>query len=110
MYFKGKSPCNNCPYRKDAPLQFWSKEEFQDLIKKEALQFGTVYVCHKNNGTVCKGWLMDQDKRDLPSIALRLKLSRENVTREYLDSLNCDSEIYESVKQMSLTNYTDIKC
>jgi hypothetical protein len=103
------SPCNNCPYRKDAPLKHWSIEEFIDLLAKEKDHFGTVYNCHKNDGSVCIGWLMNQDKRRLPSIALRLSLSRNNITREYLDKLKCKSPMFDTVEEMCYTNYPELK-
>lgn len=105
MDFKRKSPCNDCPYRCDAPLSHWSKEEFDDLQREDTLQFGSTYGCHKNDGHVCVGWLMDQDKRNLPSISLRLVLSQSNVTRNYLDNLTCKSKMYTSIKEMVDANY-----
>ncbi len=105
LEFKCKNPCNNCPYRKDAPLQLWSKEEFDDLLKDDSQQFGNVYGCHKNNGTVCRGYLMDQDKRGFPNINLRLMLSRKNVTRDYLDKLHCKSLMYVSIEEMVKANF-----
>lgn len=104
-----KSPCNDCPYRKDAPLQLWAKEEFEDLLRSEQDQLGKVYRCHKKDGHVCVGWLMDQDKRHFPSIMLRISLSKNNVTREYLDSLNCKSDLFDSIEEMSKENYPNIK-
>lgn len=75
-----KSPCANCPYRKDAPLQLWDKAEFAKLLDKDNEYMGTTYMCHKKNGSVCVGWLIDQDNRNLPSIALRMSLMKHNVT------------------------------
>lgn len=108
LKFKATSPCNNCPYRKDAPLQHWVKEEFKDLLKNETDFMGTVYACHKKNGCVCTGWLMMQDKNNFPSIALRIKLSKDRVNRGYLDSLYCESEMYDSVQEMAKANYNDL--
>jgi hypothetical protein len=88
LEFKCTTPCNNCPYRKDAPLQHWSEDEFKDLIKNDGDYMGTVYGCHKNNGTVCVGWLINQDERGFPSIALRLKLSKDKVSHAYLNKLH----------------------
>jgi hypothetical protein len=105
--FEKKSPCNNCPYRKDAPLRHWSIEEFKDLIANENTQFGTVYHCHKKDESVCVGWLMNQDENNFPSIALRLSLMQNKVSREYLDALKCKSERYKSVREMCKTNYPE---
>ncbi len=108
LIFKGDAPCNNCPYRKDAPKQHWDKEEFEKLIKNDRDYMGKVYGCHKNNGTVCRGWLMDQDERGLPSMNLRMSLIKNNITREYLDKLHCPGGRFKSIRQMCIANYPDL--
>jgi len=76
-------PCENCPYRKDAPLRLWDAAEFRGVLDAERSQFGKVYACHKQKALppeergFCAGWLLDQKRRGLPSIALRLKLSHD---------------------------------
>jgi len=100
-----KTPCGNCPYRKDAPLQLWKKEEFENLAHSEEQLFGRVYNCHKNNGTRCVGWLMMQDKNGFPNLTLRIDLTKFKVDREHLDSLHCRSEMYASIPEMIKANY-----
>lgn len=107
MQFTKKSPCNNCPYRKDAPLAHWSVEEFRDLLASEETQFGKVYGCHKNDDSVCVGWLMNQDENRFPSISLRMALSRHGIDRKYLDNLTCRSDRYSSIAQMCEANYPE---
>lgn len=106
--FSCKSPCGNCPYRKDAPLRLWHKEEFAKLLENDNDYIGKTYMCHKKNGSVCIGWLIDQDKRDLPSIALRLSLASHNVTRKYLDSLKSEFEMFKSIKDMVRANFPEL--
>lgn len=106
--FKATQPCNNCPYRKDAPLQLWDRYEFTKLLAQDKLQFGSIYGCHKNNGNVCVGWLMNQDERGFPNLNLRIKLSNENITHEYLDSLHCKSERYKSIEEMVKANFPEL--
>lgn len=108
LHLKCTSPCTTCPYRKDAKLRHWHKKEFETLMKSEKDYFGTVYACHKKNGSVCIGWLIMQDKNNLPSIALRIKLSTSKTTREYLDSLNCESEMFETTEEMIYENYHEL--
>ena len=103
------SPCNNCPYRKDAPLRHWSIEEFRDLLQREATQMGAVYGCHKKDGKVCTGWLINQDKQGFPSISLRLSLTRNNVTRDLLDKLHCKAPMFDTVQEMAETNYEELE-
>jgi hypothetical protein len=106
--FSCKQPCSNCPYRKDAPLQLWDKYEYEKLLQLENDYMGAVYGCHKNNGSICVGWLMKQDENNFPSIYLRISLSKNKVTREYLDSLHSPSPLYENVTEMIEANYPEI--
>jgi hypothetical protein len=89
----------------DAPLKLWHVSEFKKLLEKENDQFGAIYNCHKNNGSICVGWLMKQQENGFPSIALRLSLIQRNVSREYLDSLHSPSPLYENVIAMIKANF-----
>lgn len=109
MDYTRKQPCNNCPYRKDAPLRHWAIEEFENLLDKESDYLGATFGCHKKDNHVCVGWLMNQDQRNFPSIMLRISLSQNNIPREYLDSLHCKSEMFETVEEMCFTNYPELK-
>jgi len=106
--FTCTQPCNNCPYRTDAPLQHWHITEYISLLKMEDDYMGTLYGCHKNNGSVCVGWLMKQDENNFPSITLRIALSQHKVTREYLDSLHSPANLYKNVKAMIAANYPNL--
>lgn len=108
LHFKCNSPCSSCPYRKDAKLQLWDKAEFERLQQTENDYMGAVYACHKKNGSVCIGWLMMQDKNRFPSIALRIKLSQDGVTRKYLDSLHSPVEMFETTQEMIEENYPEL--
>lgn len=106
--FECTQPCGNCPYRTDAPVKHWHKEEFKHLLEMENDQMGTTYLCHKNNGSICVGWLMKQDENRLPSIMLRISLSKHNVTREYLDSLHSPAPLFKDVKTMIKANFPEL--
>jgi hypothetical protein len=103
--YKRTEPCTTCPYRKDAPLQLWSIYEFKKLLKHDKDFFGAIYGCHKKDGHTCVGWLIDQEKRGLPSLALRIDLGKNGVTREYLESLQPLGEHYRSIEEMVYANY-----
>lgn len=98
-------PCSNCPYRTDAPLKLWHPEEYDKLLVMEKDYMGAVYNCHKNNGSVCVGWLMKQDENRLPSIMLRISLSKHGVTRQYMDSLHSPAPLYKDVRAMIKANF-----
>jgi hypothetical protein len=107
-YFSCTKPCTNCPYRTDASVQHWHKEHFEDLLKSESDYLGKIYLCHKNNGSACIGWLMDQDKNNFPSIALRIKLTTERVGRKYLDKLKSPVKMYASITKMVKANFPEL--
>ena len=101
-------PCGNCPYRTDAPLRYWDKFEFQKLLIGDSDPFGNVFNCHKNNGSICIGWLMDQESRGLPNLKLRMLLSKYSITRQYLDSLRSPVKMYPSIQAMIKANYPSL--
>lgn len=104
-FFSGTQPCKSCPYRKDAPLKLWDKYEFDKLLLEDKQMFGGTYKCHKNDGSCCKGWLINQDKRNHPNLALRMLFIKENITRAYLDKLTCKVEMFETIEEMADANY-----
>lgn len=106
--FGCNKPCGNCPYRTDAPKKLWHKEEFEKLLNTQGDTIGRVYKCHKNNGSVCVGWLIKQDDDNFPSIALRMELSRNNITREYLDNLSSPAPLFGSIEEMIEANYPEL--
>lgn len=107
--FACSQPCNNCPYRKDAPLKLWHKSEYEKLLKTEDKQFAPVYNCHKNNGSICIGWLMKQFENGCPNLTLRMVIISKKVGKEYFDSLNSPSPLYKNVKEMIRANYPRLK-
>ena len=107
--FECKTPCGNCPYRKDAPLAHWNIDEFKKTLDAEADIIGSAFMCHKQNGSICVGYLMNQDERDFPSNALRLTFIKHGVDREYLDALYCKSERFETIEEMCLANFPELK-
>lgn len=104
-FFSGTSPCNSCPYRKDAPLQLWDKYEFEKLLSEDKKQFGGTYLCHKNNGSACKGWLINQRDRNLPNLSLRMMLMKFDPKINYLISLRCKAEMFPGIEEMAEANY-----
>lgn len=110
MKFNCTSPCKNCPYREDAPLQLWDREEFRKLLAHDKAPFGLgkVYGCHKNDGSICRGFLMNQDQRNQPNNNLRMMMSKHGVTRTYLDALASPSPMYASIEEMVAANFPDL--
>ena len=110
MKWDTKSPCGSCPYRKDAPLGLWHPAEFDNLLKQDGNEMqGAAFGCHATikaeNPSVCAGWLLDQKKRGIPSIQLRLHLMQNSEALQCLEEVNSGGhELYDSIREMVEAN------
>ncbi|GAB3761506.1 hypothetical protein GCM10028817_38970 [Spirosoma pomorum] len=66
---------------------------------------GKVYGCHKNDGSVCRGFLINQRERDIPSISTRLAIITNDIKPGYMESLTCSVPMYASIEDMINANY-----
>lgn len=105
------TPCENCPYRKDAPLRHWHRSEFKNVLAAEDNPLGTTFACHKQRDLpakargFCAGWLLDQKKRGLPSITLRMVLNASEEARLALERVTDGGhKLYRTVKAMCRAN------
>ena len=115
MNFDTPSPCGSCPYRKDAPLGLWHPSEFDNLALTERDTFGSVFACHatakKPEHSVCAGWLLSQREAGVPSLALRMRLMRDDAAVAALKAVTDGGhELYESVQDMIDANETLGRC
>lgn len=106
-----ESPCEACPYRQDAPVGVWAAEEYEKLLREDANTIGgSKFGCHLSSRGAeiwrpCVGWLVDQKRRGVPSIQLRLSLFRSAPFSEYFERLNERMEgLYESILEMVKAN------
>ena len=71
------SPCQTCPYRQDAPLGSWDPQHFVDVLRHDH-PMGAMWGCHKyarkQVQSFCAGWLLDQLRRNYPSLQLRVRM------------------------------------
>ena len=114
--YDAKTPCKSCPYRKDAPLAFWNEAEFLNLERTEADQMGAVFGCHqdgkkpKDEVGVCVGWLLNQKKRGLPSMRLRLALIKDRQLTEQANLVHSKGiRMFRTVSAMVKANLKAIR-
>lgn len=100
----GGTPCGDCPYRRDAPLGHWSPEEFIELERSDMDPTSPMYGCHKKDGTLCRGWLMDQRERDVPNLSLRMQMGMVRGFREVIASVHCPVPRWPSIRVMAQAN------
>lgn len=105
------SPCENCPYRLDAPRRHWAREEFEGVLRSEASYMGALYTCHKhaalpeNERGFCAGWLLNQKARNIPSIKLRIQLCYEPDAAAAMQAVNTGGlRMFRTVKAMCRAN------
>jgi hypothetical protein len=105
------TPCENCPYRRDALRRLWHRSEFEGLLDAETAPLGRTYACHKQASLsaaergFCAGWLLDQKRRGLPSIALRLVLLRDPTAVVALDAVNDGGHpMFRTIRAMCRAN------
>lgn len=107
-----QQPCSTCPYRMDSPRKLWHKSEFERLLESEADTLGSsVYACHKQarlhakTRGVCAGWLLDQKRRNIPSIKLRIALAMDESLVQALDKVHSGGlKLFGTFKQMCRAN------
>jgi hypothetical protein len=111
-------PCAKCPYRKDAPLELWMREEFERVLREDRkpLGLGNVFGCHKHGNRhragektpMCAGGVLDQLKRDMPSVMLRFHIAKSDNPQATYDALNSVSsegmELYATIEEMCAAN------
>lgn len=106
------TPCKTCPYRTDVPLYTWHREEFEAVLASERapMGFGAMFGCHatrkaKQGASVCAGWLLDQVKRGVPNLHLRMSAMRDKACVEALNNVHSGGhEMYESAEEMCAAN------
>jgi hypothetical protein len=105
-----KAPCASCPYRKEVPTGIWDGSEYVKLLDQDH-PGGAVFLCHLSGGKpkseerLCVGWLLDQKKRDLPNLALRIRLIAEAGAAKLWEELTDEGlELYESILAMVWAN------
>ena len=114
MKWDTTEPCESCPYRKDARIEYWDKGEFAQLLKNDADPImGAIYGCHQTRKleepSICGGWLLDQQNRGVPSIQLRLALIRSKEAMTCLDKISDGGhERYSSIEEMIEANFPEL--
>lgn len=107
------SPCSSCPYRRDAPLAMWSKYEFDNLRMQDGFEFGGAgFDCHgevakpQSERGACIGWLLDQRRRNVPSISLRLRLmTNPQLSAQFKSISSGGHALYNSIAEMCEANF-----
>lgn len=110
MKWAQDTPCKTCPYRRDVAIGTWHPLEFAKLLGEDRSELGAVYQCHvtrrlpEAERDVCAGWLLDQKRRDAPSIMLRMQLRKADAAALYNRIHAGGVELYASIEAMCRAN------
>lgn len=110
MKWDTREPCGSCPYRRDARLGLWHPCEFENLVEQDRDPMnGGVFGCHAtakaDQPSVCAGWLLDQKRRNVPSIQLRLMLMRDKDAVACFEAVTDGGHaLYGSIGEMVMAN------
>lgn len=104
MKVGGRTPCGDCPYRRDAPLGKWDPREFVELEKSDMDLASPMYGCHKKDGTLCRGWVIDQRERDMPNVTLRFHVAMVPDMRAEVAAVRCPVPRWPSIRVMAQAN------
>jgi hypothetical protein len=105
------SPCSDCPYRTDTPVKKWHRSEFIRTLDADRLPFGDDFACHghvklpERERGWCAGWALDQKRRGVPSMRLRMRLIAEPGAGEAFGALSAEGvTLYPTVAAMCRAN------
>jgi len=117
MVWDIKQPCKSCPYRKDAKLKRWHPVEFIRLLQQDQpipgtdVSMGSMFGCHEYNKRPpeehrpCAGWLLDQKRRGVPNIPLRLTLGQNPAARACFEAISSAGlKLFRTIQSMCRAN------
>lgn len=103
-----RQPCNNCPWRKDAPREHWDPAHFKDIYDNCQSDGVNVMLCHKASelpaaeraSLVCQGWVRVLGRE---SVGVRIALMSGRASLEEVEDKS-GPELFESFDLMMLAN------
>lgn len=100
--FAAKSPCDECPWRKDSPIGRFPPERFERL--RSTCEQGAnkpLFACHKTQEgreVACVGWLIVEGHNNF---AVRVALIQRRFS---YDEIENSHPLYESYDEMARAN------
>jgi hypothetical protein len=104
-----REPCGNCPFRRSAPLAYWHPSQYTmlaEIAAGEGMLGDRTFGCHKDRGKPkkeigsCVGWLLDQRKRGIPCLTLRIELAIEPRYAEQMIEITGEEDCYDSIDEV----------
>lgn len=89
---KLRKPCNDCPWRRDAPPGYWHPDHFASISRNCRADGLGIMHCHKSarlpreERLVCQGWVRSEG---FNAIGVRLAAMAGRVTVEEVEDRDC---------------------
>jgi hypothetical protein len=100
---KLRRPCANCPWRKDAPRNYWDPTHFTDIWNNCQDDGARVMGCHKSTETKhvpCQGWIRVMG---FDAIGVRILVMTDKVTMAEVEDTK-GPELFKTFAEMLKAN------
>lgn len=100
-------PCANCPWRKDAPVNYWHPDHFRSIAttcRNDGLHMMQCHKTTKETLRICAGWAAVEG---FDAIGLRIAALFGRYDPASLDTKGL--ELYESFDEMLEANNIDLE-
>ena len=105
---KLRRPCDNCPWRVDAPRDYWDPQHFVDIWKGCQDDGMHIMLCHKSNAAPkdkrheipCQGWIRVMG---FDAIGVRLLVMRNQATHAEVED-KAGPELFPTFTAMMKAN------
>ena len=105
---KLRRPCENCPWRVDAPRGYWDPQHFVDIWRNCQDDGLNIMLCHKSNAAPkekrpeipCQGWIRVMG---FSAIGVRILVMRNQVTMEEVED-TAGPELFPTFVKMMRAN------
>ena len=102
-----RKPCENCPWRVDAPREYWDSQHFRDIWQNCQDDGLHIMQCHKSatapETIVCQGWLRVM-KTD--AVGVRIALMRGQATLEEMN--DASTALFTSFEEVMAANNVEL--
>jgi hypothetical protein len=107
-----RQPCSNCPWRRDAPREYWDPQHFKDIAVSCRDDGLSQMLCHcagdlppeQARDVICQGWVRVVG---LDAIGVRLAAMRGAVTPEELEDVD-RPDLFDSFEEMMDANGVEL--
>lgn len=107
-----RKPCDNCPWRRDAPTEYWDSDHFRDIWNNCQDDGMSVMLCHKatalpkaeRGNLPCQGWARVMGYE---AIGVRIAVIQGVLTDDEVNDRDA-VDLYDSFEEMLEANGIEI--